>query len=107
MYKYRTVEQSYGEQQRVIFPNYLNGYTIRNEGTTLLVINNTADMLLPGESKSVGGNVGELFDGQLNISFQVQTPAPAIISNIAVVSMKYYTAILMIGHNSKTEIPLL
>ncbi len=105
MYKYREVEQAYGEQMRVIYPPYTNGYSLFNNGNTNIILNNT-ETLVPGASKSVGGNLGELYDGRLDVKFEVPNPAPPIPANSAVFTFKYYTAIISFAGGKKTEMAL-
>lgn len=107
MYKYREVEQAYGEQARVIYPSYTNGYSLFNNGNTDIVLNNT-ETIAPGASKSVGGNVGEIYDGRLDVRFEIPTPAPGTPSNSAIFTFKYYQAILTFTPlGKKTEMALL
>lgn len=107
MFKYREVEQLYGEQSRVIYPPYTNGYSLFNNGNTNIILNNT-ETLVPGASKSVGGNAGELYDGRLDVKFELPTPAPGAPENSAVFTFKYYQSMVSIGNDGrKKEIPLI
>ena len=72
----------------VNFDIYCNGWVIKNSGTTLVLI--MGETLNPGESKSIGGNYGEIFVGRLNVAFRTQTPAPATIVNKATLTQKMY-----------------
>ena len=88
--KYRDNEQVYTTADRIIFPPFTNGWTLKNNGNTNVVLNN-AETLPPGASKSIGGNYGEIYDGRLDIRFTMPTPAPVTPLNKAVLTFKYYT----------------
>jgi hypothetical protein len=68
----------------------LNGFTVKNSGTTFCQVND--DTLVPGESKSFGGNWGELYNGRLYVRFVTQTPPPLTVVNLCFVTQKYYVA---------------
>lgn len=95
LFKYREVEQNYGEQGRIIYPPYTNGYAVHNDGNTNIILNN-ADTIEPGGFKSVGGNFGEIYDGRIDIKFEIPTPAPTTPANNAVFTFKYYQAAIRI-----------
>lgn len=107
LFKYREVEQVYGVQSRVIYPDYTNGYSLFNNGNTNIILNNS-ETIVPGASKSVGGNAAEIYEGRLDVKFEVPTPAPGTPTNSAVFTFKYYRAVIQLQSNgSKKEIPLL
>jgi hypothetical protein len=85
---YNTSVQIYTGSKQVVIAPYLNGITVKNEGNTNVIFQ--GDTLLPGDSKSQGGNTGEVYWARIDITFQVPVPAPAVINNSAVVSQKYY-----------------
>jgi hypothetical protein len=68
--------------------NNVNGFVIKNAGNTIVLFNN--EPLQPGESQSVGGNEGEIFDGRVDIYFRLPTPAPGTPVNSAWITVKYY-----------------
>src|ERR1700719_5362979 len=86
--RFNTSVQQYSGPQQVIIAENLNAIAVKNEGTTMVIFQ--FDTLQPGESKSIGGNEGEIYDARIDISFLVPTPAPAVITNLAVVSQKFY-----------------
>jgi hypothetical protein len=65
----------------------LNGFTVKNSapigGNTVFI---NGDPLVPGESKTVGGNRGEIFRGRIDITFLV----PALGVNSVVLTQKFY-----------------
>lgn len=86
--KYTISTQVYSADQQVVWEKNLNGFSIHNTGTTQLLFNQ--DLLEPGESKTIGGNIGEVFEGRIFLTFQTQTPAPPVIINQVTVTQKYY-----------------
>jgi hypothetical protein len=80
--------QVYGVATRVPVEETCNAVTVKNAGTTLLFFN--GDPLQPGESKSAGGNYGEIYMGRVDLQFVTQTPPPTTITNLAVVTQKFY-----------------
>lgn len=97
---YVIITTPYSTQQFVVFDRQCNAWTIKNAGNTLL--NFDEEVLLPGESKSVGGNEGEIYSGgRKRIYFTVPSPAPATISNIAWLTQKIY--VTRIDYNEKQK----
>jgi hypothetical protein len=79
----------YFEAVMVASHKYLNGITVKNDGTTLLLFNN--EILQPGESKAIGGNAGEIYKiPVINLAFRIPSPVPSTITNLAVVTQKFY-----------------
>jgi hypothetical protein len=75
----------------ITLAQYTNGFTVRNTGTTLCYV---AGVLLdPGESIAVGGNRAEVFEGRIDIQFKTQPAPPAVITNEATITQKFYTNI--------------
>lgn len=70
-------------------PLTCNGFTVKNTGTTIILINGQIPVV-PGSSIAIGGNYGEIYAGRVDITFEVPTPAPAVITNSAVVMFKAY-----------------
>ena len=68
----------------------LNQVAIHNAGNTIVLVND--DPLQPGESKSWGGNWGEIFTGRVFLQFVMPVPAPPIPNNAAFVTQKFYQA---------------
>jgi len=88
--RYNTDTRIYQQAAKVTLDRLTNGVTVKNNGNTVCLFN--SDPLLPGESKAVGGNYGEIYTGRLDISFNVigLTPAPVTPVNSAVVTYKFY-----------------
>jgi hypothetical protein len=86
---YTDAETVYSDAGQVSFDSFSNGWVIKNTGTTLLIIDGK-ETLQPTESKSFGGNVGEIYVGQKRISFKTQAIPPAVITNQATVTEKIY-----------------
>lgn len=76
------------KQTRVVLGERVNGFTVNNTGTTILIFN--SEPIQPGQSKTVGGNQGEEYVGRCDINFQVPVPAPPTIVNAGYVTIKYY-----------------
>lgn len=93
MLAYNITVQTYQTIQSVILDKYLNGVAVKNVGTTLLVVN--TETLQPGESKSIGGNYGEIYRGRLDMKFQTQAIPPPTIVNLVEVTQKFYTGVLV------------
>lgn len=91
---YNTDVQTYQAAVNAPIDPYTNSLTVKNTGTTLCIFQ--SDTLQPGESKSYGGNRGEVFRGRLDLRFQTQAVPPAIITNEATVTLKVY---LNVGEN--------
>jgi hypothetical protein len=68
--------------------NDVNGFVVKNAGNTLVVFK--GEQLQPGESQSVGGNEGEIYNGRVDIFFQLPVPAPGTPVNMCYVTVKYY-----------------
>jgi hypothetical protein len=67
---------------------WCNGITIKNNGTTNVLFQ--GDTLIPGESKTIGGNRKEILKGRVDLGFVVPTPAPTTITNYCTVTQKFY-----------------
>lgn len=89
---YRDNETVYTDAGNLTFDNFCNGWVIKNTGNTLVIVDNK-ETLQPGESKSFGGNVGEVYRGQKRISFQLPAVVPATIVNMATVTEKIYVTL--------------
>src|ERR1700684_1395392 len=67
----------------------LNGFTIKNTapvgGNTVFL---NGDPLVPGESKTVGGNRGEIYRGRIDITFL----NPAVGPSSVVITQKFYVS---------------
>lgn len=74
--------------QEVQWQKWLNGFYVHNTGTTNIIFG--GDLILPGASKSFGGNWAELYLGRLDFFFQIPTPAPPTITNQVRITQKYY-----------------
>lgn len=85
---YNISTQVYDGTKQVIVEKLVNGFSIHNTGTTDLYFN--GDRIGPGESKTVGGNTGEIYSGKISLYYRIPTPAPATIINMCTVTQKYY-----------------
>jgi hypothetical protein len=86
---YNTSVQTYKRAKQVVIDRLCNGVVIKNAGNTLVVIQ--SDTLQPGESKSIGGNSGEVFIGRVDINFQLPAVIPVPVVNLVQVTQKFYT----------------
>jgi len=86
--KYNVSTQVYTAPGDVRLDDWCNGVLIHNTGTINLLAN--GDLILPGASKTIGGNLGEIFTGPLTIIYQPQTPAPATVINQVTITQKWY-----------------
>lgn len=89
--RYNLNARTFTAPANVSFADFTNGFTVRNTGTTWLIASGI--LLKPGESFAIGGNRGEIFEGRIDLKFQLQSPAPAVVVNEALVSEKFYTNI--------------
>lgn len=71
--KYNTLFNTYRENQGVQLDDKCNGYTVINTGTCNVVVNgillHSGTATNNGESFSIGGNLGEILNGRIDISF--------------------------------------
>jgi hypothetical protein len=81
--------QQYTQAQSVPVDQWCNGWVAKNAGTTILIVN--GDPLVPGESKHFDGNLGEIYEGRIDLQFKIQTPPPVTIVNLAILTQKFYT----------------
>ena len=88
MIEYNIFTTPFTAPGEVMVDRKCNGFVIKNAGTTL--VETFGEQLQPGESKSIGGNYGELFVGRVDIKFTVQAVPPAVITNLAIVTQKVY-----------------
>lgn len=80
--QYNISVQVYISPQQVPVMEFCNGYTVRNTGTSNVVIQ--GDVLAPNESKAVGGNRGEIYVGRLDLNFA------GAGNNSCLITQKYY-----------------
>lgn len=82
--------QHYQKSGKVPLDRLTNGFTVRNDGNSNVVVN--GETLPPGAFKAIGGNYGEIYAGRLDINFNITgiMPAPNPVINDAVVTNKYY-----------------
>lgn len=66
---------------------YCNGIVVENLGTSVLVFQ--GDPIQPGNSKTIGGNHGEIYIGRIDILFTNPLALPAPVNN-AFITQKYY-----------------
>ena len=80
--------QQYNGNKHVTVVRNCNGFTVKNRGNSISVINQ--DPLDPGESKAFGLNRGEVYTGRIDISFRAQAVQPAPRVDSAFVTQKFY-----------------
>jgi hypothetical protein len=80
--KYNISTQTFTKSGRVNISTTCNGWSVINLGTSNVLVNQ--DTLIPGESKTVGGNYGEIYIGRVDLLFQ------GAGTNNAVFTEKYY-----------------
>jgi hypothetical protein len=88
---YNTSEGTYTGTKSVVVESPLNGYTVYNGGNTNCWLNGS--LIVPGASKSIGGNVGEIFTGNIDLMFSVPAGLTDPPVNSATVTQKWYTNI--------------
>lgn len=66
--RYNISTQTFTKSGRVNISETCNGWSVINLGTSNVMVN--GDTLIPGESKSVGGNYGEVYIGRVDLLFQ-------------------------------------
>lgn len=77
------------EPKKVVRDPYCNGYVVKNIGNTILLIN--LDPLQPGEFRSMGGNLMEIYQGRIEIKFGAQvTDLADPPVTMGVCTQKYY-----------------
>jgi hypothetical protein len=88
--KYNVIVNTFNDNgmQSVNVDPLCNGFVVKNEGNTLVKI--MGETILPNASKSVGGNLGEIFEGKIDLYFALPTPAPATPINLCIVTQKVY-----------------
>jgi hypothetical protein len=85
---YNESDQAYNAPISVPLAKLLNGFTVKNTGNTIAIVNGAP--VNPNGSKGTGGNRGEIYMGRLDIAFQLPVPAPPVPINQVVVTQKYY-----------------
>lgn len=85
---YNTTTQEYKSLRSVNVDKLCNGFIVNNAGTTIVTLN--GEPLQPGQSKTVGGNEGEIYVGRIDLAFIIPSPAPTVINNSAWVTQKFY-----------------
>jgi len=87
---YTTRTNLTGQPLNITLDALSNGLTVRNIGNSICVFND--DPLQPGESKSTGGNKGEILKGRYALKFQTPAVVPVgyVQNDQAVVTEKFY-----------------
>ncbi len=86
--EYNTNCQPYQIDTIIPQDRFCNGMTFINRGNTIAVIQ--GDPLNPGESKSIGGNRGEIYKGRIDLNFQLPAIVPPVPANLLIVTQKFY-----------------
>lgn len=89
--EYNTNEATYDGTRNVVVESPLNGYTVYNNGNTNIWLNGT--IILPGASKSIGGNYGEIYRGRIDLIFRIPAGLSDPPVNEAIVTQKWYVNI--------------
>lgn len=71
---YNLVNYTYASNQKITVDKYCNGFSVVNIGASNMNVNGIplappVAPALQGEAISFGGNIGELYDGRIEISF--------------------------------------
>lgn len=86
--KYNTFVNQFTAPQLVVRDPLCNGFSIFNDGNTICRLND--EPIYPFGSKTVGGNEGELYQGKIQISFSLPSPAPMNPNNSVWITQKFY-----------------
>lgn len=89
--QYNLSTQVYSVTQEVPVMENCNGFTVRNIGTSNVVI--MGDTLAPQQTKAIGGNRGEIYVGRIDLKF---TGAG---TNLCLITQKYYMNIPRVNEN--------
>jgi hypothetical protein len=87
--RYNFSTNIYAQNIQVPLDELCNSISVFNIGTTNIIFQ--GDIILPGNFKVIGGNRMEILNGRVDLSFQVPVPAPAVITNLAAVTQKFYS----------------
>jgi hypothetical protein len=94
--KYNSSSQEYIKQTSVVVERPCNGVSVKNAGTTMVFFN--GEPLVPGESKSVGGNQDEEYVGRIDLIFgNTAVPPATVATNSAWVSQKFFVDKTFVG----------
>jgi len=66
--QYNLSVQEYNVATQIATQEFCNGFVVRNIGTSTVIF--MGDPLAPNESKSVGGNRGEIYVGRMDLFFE-------------------------------------
>lgn len=83
---YNITPLQYTRSQRISLQRPTNGFTVINQGTTNVQVNDTI-LLVPTAFIAIGGNEGEEYVGNLTLKFVSNTA----VGNSVLVIQKYYT----------------
>lgn len=86
--KYNTFVQQYGEARDVVVDPLCNGFSLFNDGNTIVNLND--EPVYPFTSKTVGGNEGEVYIGQIRIKFTIPATLVDPPVNSAWITQKFY-----------------
>lgn len=64
---YNVIVQTYTQQQEIEVTARCNGWSARNIGTDTAKVNGIT--LTTGQSVTIGGNLGEIYEGRIQVSF--------------------------------------
>lgn len=86
MKKYNLIYEVVKQSQSVYIMANVNGYTVINQGLTDATVNgvilHAGTATASGESLSVGGNEGEIFNGRLDIAINTNVGNVVVIQKI-------------------------
>jgi hypothetical protein len=83
--QYNIVTSNYQSRLEIEIEHWCNGMVIKNDGTVNCFFN--TEPIVPGESKSIGGNRLEIYRGRATLSFATGGIASAWVTQ------KFYTNI--------------
>jgi hypothetical protein len=87
--RYNFETNLYSKAIQVPIDERCNSITVMNLGTTNIIFQ--GDIITPGNFKAIGGNRMEIISGRVDLFFQVPVPPPAVVTNLASVTQKYYS----------------
>lgn len=88
---YNAITGTYTQDTEVEVQNFCNGYVARNTGDTIVFVNGVRLLPAPGvglsgESISVGGNLGEIYKGRIQVRFNAPLGAAPTVE----ITQKFY-----------------
>jgi len=85
---YNTVTLSYSQTAKINLDPRCNGVTVRNAGNINVIFDD--EVILPGQSKTVGGNLGEIFIGRKDLYFGSSAGVTPPLVYLCYITQKFY-----------------